>query len=126
MPGHRRFLNRVRRLLEKDGYIKNVYGREYHLEPDLAYRGVNYLCQGSAGDFCKFKLSETRALRKQIGIEMLITTHDDFAAELPLDQVKHLPEWLAALQPSPFGRNLELDTEYSLESLVQLDRKSTR
>jgi len=120
MPGYRRLLNRVRRLLERDGIIKNIYGREYQLDPEVAYRGVNYLCQGSAGDYVKFRLPKTRQLRKQIGIEMLITTHDDFVAEIPEEQVKQLPEWLESLRISPFGRKLELDTEYSRSSLVQL------
>jgi len=120
MPGYRKFLRRVSHLLERDGIIKNIYDREYQLDPNLAYRGVNYLCQGSAGDFVKFRLPETRELRKQIGLEMLITTHDDFVAEIPEANLKLLPEWLEALKPSPFNRKLELGTEYSYDNLVQL------
>ena len=120
MPGHKRFLRRVERLLQRDGYIENVYGRRYYLDSHLAYKGVNYACQGSAGDFVKFKLPETRKLRQQIGMHMLITTHDDFVPEIPEENIKYLPDWLAELRKSPFGRDLELDVEYSRDSLVQL------
>ena len=120
MPGYQLILNRVRRLLNRDGYLENVYDRRYYIDPEFAYRGVNYICQGSAGDFVKFKLPETRELRKQIGLEMLITTHDDFIGEIPEENVKLLPEWLSELRTSPFGRSLELDAEYSFESLVTL------
>lgn len=120
MPGYQRFLRRVRRLLERDGTISNIYGRQYSVDPDRAYVGVNRLVQGSAGDFVKFKLPETRKLRQQIGIEMIITTHDDFVAEVPEEEIHRLPEWLAELPKSPFGRPLELDIDFSRESLVQL------
>ena len=120
MPGYRKFINKVRHLLRRDGFVSNIYGRQYWLGEDLAYKGVNYLCQGSAGDFVKFKLPETRKLRQQIGIDVLITTHDDFVVELPIEEVKRLPEWLKELTKSPFGRPLELDPEYSYDSLVQL------
>ena len=51
---------------------------------------------------------------------MLITTHDDFIAEIPEANIKYLPEWLAELRKSPFDRELDLEAEYSYESLVTL------
>lgn len=120
MPGYRKFLSRVRRLLERDGKVSNVYGRDYYLDSQLAYKGVNYLCQGSAGDFVKFRLPATRQIRQQIGLDMLMTTHDDFVGEIDDDRVHLLPEWFAELRKSPFDRELDIDIEYSKESLVQL------
>lgn len=119
MPGYRKFLWRVRRLLERDGVISNFYGRQY--SPDLAYKGVNYLVQGSAGDYVKFKLPDTRQLRQQIGLEMLITTHDDFIAEIPEENKHLLPEWVETLHQSPFERDLGIDVDYSRSSLVELN-----
>lgn len=120
MPGYRKFLNRVRRLLERDGYVSNIYGRNYYLPGEFAYKGVNYLCQGSAGDFVKFRLPATRELRRQIGLDMLMTTHDDFVGEIDNEDVPLLKEWFHELRQSPFERELDIDIEYSLESLVQL------
>lgn len=120
MPGYRKLLRKIERLLERDGYIENVYGRRYHLDPDVAYRGVNYLCQGSAGDYVKFKLTDNREIVRQIGMSMLMTTHDDFIAEMPEENLSLVPEWLQALRPSPFGRNLEVEPEYSFDNLVEL------
>ena len=120
MPGHKKFLRRVAGLLRKNGYAENVFGRQYWDEPNMAYRVVNYLCQGSAGDNVKFKLPETRELREQIGCNVLTTTHDDFVIEIPEENVPMLPEWLHELRNSPFKRKLELDSEYSRTSLVEL------
>ena len=120
MPGHRKLLRKVERLLWQNQFITNMYGREYWLEPQLAYVGVNYLCQGSAGDFCKFRIPATRELRRQMGAHTVLTTHDDIAFEVPLDSIGGLPDLVEELRKSPFGRNLELNMEYSKESLVQL------
>ena len=120
MPGYYRLLHKIEGLLQRDDFITNIYGREYWLETHLAYKGVNYICQGSAGDFCKFKLPETRDLRQQMGIVPILTTHDDIAFEVPLDSIGGLPELKKQLQQSPFGKPLEIDMEYSRDSLVQL------
>ena len=120
MPGHHRLLKRVERLLERDGYVKNWFGREYYLPPELAYKGVNYLCQGSGGDYVKQKLPATRELRRQMGIDVLNTTHDDIVIELDEANTCHLLEFIAALRTSPFGRELDLDADYSRTSLVDL------
>lgn len=120
MPGYKKMLNRIRRLLNHDGFVENIYHRRYWLYPDMAYRGVNYICQGSAGDFVKFKLPETRELRKQIGLEILITTHDDFIGEFPEENLSLIGEWLDELRKSPFDRELGLEADYSYDSMVQL------
>ena len=120
MPGHKKLLSKIRRSLYKEGYVENEYGRRYWLDPDIAYRGVNYVCQGSAGDYVKFKLPDTREIRDRIGLKVLITTHDDFIAEIPEENIHMLPEWMGELKKSPFGRELELDFEYGKESLVTL------
>ena len=64
MPGYPRLMRKVRRKLARDGFLENVYGRKYWLDDDRAYVGVNYLCQGSAGDYVKFRLPATRKLRR--------------------------------------------------------------
>lgn len=120
MPGYPRLMRKVRRKLARDGCLENVYGRTYWLEEDRAYVGVNYLCQGSAGDFVKFRLPATRELRRQAGIHVLKTTHDDFTLEVPRENVGVLPDLLRQLAESPFGRSLEMDVEWSAASMVEM------
>lgn len=121
MPGHRRFQNKVQRLLRRDGYVTNVFGRDYRIDESRAYVAVNYLVQGSSGDHIKFKLPETRALRRQLGIHVLKTTHDDFAVEFPLDRISDMPEFFEALRPSPFGRKLDFDIEWTTRSMAEME-----
>jgi len=120
MPGYPKFQRRVMRLLNRDGFVSNVYDREYWIDPDRAYVAVNYLSQGSAGDFVKQRMPATREFRKQNGIYILKTTHDDFVFEVPKESMGALPELLLILAESPFGRKLELDVEYSTTSMVDM------
>ncbi|MEK0326411.1 MAG: DNA polymerase A family protein, partial [Nitrosopumilus sp.] len=120
MPGHQKFLKRVRKSLRKNGYVDNVFGRRYYQDPDVAYRALNYLCQGSAGDFVKFELPFTRTLRQQLGIDIIITTHDDFIFEMDEENISRLPEWLEELRHSPFNRELGLEADFGRISLVAL------
>ncbi len=119
-PGYPRFMRKLRKILDEHGFAKNIYGREYEVDPELTYKLVNYLVQGSSGDFVKFKLPETRVLRAQLGIEMLSTTHDDFIFEVDEANIAGVPEFLEALQPSPFQRELLVDGDWSRDNLVEL------
>ncbi len=119
-PGYPTFMRKVEYTLDKDGFVTNKYGRQYYLDPTLAYKAVNYLVQGSAGDFVKSKMPETRELRAQIGINMLSTTHDDFIFEVAEENISGVPEFIRALRPSPFGRELNAEADWSRDNLVEL------
>jgi DNA polymerase-1 len=120
MPGLQKYRMQVQRALRRDGFVVNEFLREYHGDPQLAYKFVNYVVQGSSGDHVKWKLTETRELRRQLKCHTLNTTHDDFVFELPIENVDGIPDLLKILRKSPFKRDLELDVEYSLENLVEL------
>lgn len=121
MPGLGRFQKSVRRRLIKDGFVSNYYDREYHVDPDRAYKGLNYLVQGSSGDYVKYKLTETRELRRQLDCHVLNTTHDDYVFEIPIENLNGVGELLAMLRKSPFKRYLELDVQWSVNNLVELE-----
>jgi DNA polymerase I-like protein with 3'-5' exonuclease and polymerase domains len=121
MPGFGKFSRHVLSMLRKDGFAKNHYGREYHVDPQQAYKGVNYLVQGTSGDYVKWKLTETRELRRQLDCHVLNTTHDDFVFEIPIANLNGVGELMAMLRKSPFKRDLELDVEWSVDNLVELE-----
>ena len=50
LPGAKAFFASVIRAVEERGWIKNRYGRVYQIEKDIAYKGVNYLVQGTSAD----------------------------------------------------------------------------
>ncbi len=120
MPGHKRYLALVKKALRRDGFVTNEFGREYYGDPNIAYKIVNYIVQGSSGDHVKFKLPETRTIRQQMKCHTVNTTHDDFVFEIPYENIDGLPDLLAVLRKSPFKRDLELDVEWSPDNLVEL------
>ncbi len=122
MPGYNRLYRMIRKQLRNDNIIRNVYGREYMLDEALTYKGVNYITQGSAGDFVKFRLPDTRELRRQMGVKTANTTHDDFWFEVPYESAGGVPDLIAALRPSPFGRELDVDVEWSTTNFVDLHK----
>lgn len=120
MPGYNKLKRKVAKKLRDDGFLLNPYGRWYWLEPDVAYKGINYLVQGSAGDYVKFRLPATRAMWRELGIHVLNTTHDDFLLEVPMESLGGLEDMFTILRQSPFGCELGIDVEWSEQSYAEL------
>mgnify|MGYP003309713575 CR=1 FL=1 len=56
LKGSREFFNSVVKMVEMRGWIKNRYGRLYRINPELGYKGVNYLVQGTSADILSERL----------------------------------------------------------------------
>jgi len=56
-PAIKALIAQVKQALHAKGYIKNFFGRRYYLDTQLAYVGMNYLCQGFEADFVKQRLN---------------------------------------------------------------------
>jgi DNA polymerase I len=122
-PGYRSCMYKIRSLLEDVGYVENVYGRRYYLSPDTAYIGFNYLCQGGAGDFVKFRQLAIEELCQGEGVLPTFTTHDDIVVRAPLGW--HRSEachQLAAIleDGNPFKMRLPVKMRVSAVNLVEL------
>lgn len=83
-PEMRPWMTGVIRKARKDGYVRTAFGRLIRIEPDFAYRAVNYIIQGSAADFVKRALRLchaylTKHLPNQAWILMVI--HDEIVFE---------------------------------------------
>jgi len=85
LPGvgifQKRMINRVRR----EGKIVNSFGRVYFIDPNFAYRGVNYIVQGTCADILKqAMLNVGEIIDRWSGCELLLTLHDELIVEVPL------------------------------------------
>lgn len=82
------FLQEMSTLARKQGFIRNLWDRRLAVDPDAAYRSVNYMVQGSAADLLKDRMIAVDALlrkfreRKRMGAWMVLTIHDELVLEV--------------------------------------------
>ena len=113
----------IRQKLDSQGWVSNVFGRRYYNDSQRAYLVFNYLCQGSAGDYVKFRQLPLEELCGQLGAFPVLTTHDDITFEVPLD----MPEdGYFALQEvleegSPFGFRLPVKLRLARKNLAYME-----
>lgn len=75
----------------QDGFIENAYGRRMNVDPEFAYKSINYRIQCTAADMMKISMLKSQHyLRKyrEFKIEevrMAITVHDELAFEIRND-----------------------------------------
>lgn len=122
-PGYRRCLYKIRSIVEDKGYGENIYGRRYYLPADMSYILFNYLCQGGAGDFVKFRQLAIADLCQQEGVLPTLTTHDDIVVRAPIgwhrsEACRQLTEILE--DGSPFKMKLPVSMRVSTTNLAEL------
>ena len=79
------------------GFIINPYGRKIRIEPDFAYRSVNYMVQSCAADMVKDALVRSDQYLKDIGADahLIMTIHDEIVYEIKEEEAT--PELLDKL-----------------------------
>jgi DNA polymerase-1 len=68
-----------------DGFVKDPFGRAYFIDPKFAYKGLNYMVQGTAAGILKrAMLNADRWLKANCPEgKTLLTIHDELVFELP-------------------------------------------
>jgi len=90
--------NRIAYRLADSGYIKSAWGRRFHVDPRDAYKGVNYLVQGTSADLLKAALIR---LHKE-GVPVVACVHDEIVAYVPEADAKDAQQHIiAALTDHP-------------------------
>lgn len=82
LPGFRAFLNQVKRVIERTGQIRNKYGRVYRIKPSDAYKGINFLIQGTSAEIVTERFIECVKYLKDKKSRMLIQVHDELVFEI--------------------------------------------
>lgn len=75
------------KIVYRDGFIRNRFNRKLWVDPDYAYRAVNYMVQGSAADLLKDRMiavSEYLDRMRGKGVEswLVLTIHDEIVIEV--------------------------------------------
>jgi hypothetical protein len=69
------------------GWIKNKYGRRYRIPPYLAYKGVNYLVQGTSADILSERMIVISNYLKNTQSRILLQVHDEIICEIHVDEL---------------------------------------
>ena len=112
LKGSREFFEKVVRVVSSRGWIKNRYGRVYVVPKDLAYKGVNYLIQGTSADLMSERMIEVSKYLADKKSNMLVQVHDEIICEVHNDELNQVtPQIQALLQENSLGIPLEVDVE---------------
>lgn len=98
-PGIKRFQLETSREVRETGQVRNLFGRRYLVDPRVAYRAVNYRCQGSAADLIKKAMLRVHRFLRGNGLKsnILLMIHDELIIEVHESEDKWLPRKLIDL-----------------------------
>jgi len=88
LPGSKEFFNSVVRAVEARGWIKNRYGRIYHVPMDKGYKGVNYLVQGTSADILNERMIAVKEVLANTKSHLLVQVHDEVICEIPHNEIE--------------------------------------
>jgi len=112
LKGSREFFEKVIRVVSNRGWIKNRYGRLYIVPKDLAYKGVNYLVQGTSADILSERMIEVDKYFRDKKSNILVQVHDEIICEVHNDELEEVaPHVQTLLQENTLGIPLEVDVE---------------
>jgi len=82
MTGSKLFIDKVSRMVETRGWVKNMYGRRYKIPSDFSYKGVNYLVQGTSADILNERMVEVHEYLKDKRSNLVLQVHDEIICEI--------------------------------------------
>lgn len=112
IEGSRKFIKGVMDAVANRGWIKNRYGRVYKIPADKAYKGVNYLVQGTSADILNERLVEVNRLLENKKSSVLLQVHDEIICEIHNSEMAELPAQISGiLEQNSLEIPLFIDTE---------------
>jgi DNA polymerase-1 len=88
LPGINAFIEQVSLKIEQHGYIENLFGRQYYIDRNFAYKGVNYLVQGTCAEIIKRAMIRLgkKFRDEKMRSRTVLTIHDEIPIEVPLSE----------------------------------------
>ncbi len=79
-----RYIKSLTMEAKRNGYIRNCYNRRVNVDPDKAYRSVNYKVQGSAAELMKTAMRKCNEYLWSTGLDahLIMTIHDELVFEI--------------------------------------------
>ena len=119
----------IMRIGQRRGFVKDVFGRRYRLDPDKPYKLVAYLCQGTAANIKKIALVRVDDIWEGYRSRICLDIHDEIISIVWPEDAKVLGDIKIAMEDfSQFdvpiitnvsiGRNLLEMEEVTLEEAI--------
>tara|TARA_R110000824_G_scaffold281143_2_gene469422 strand:+ start:50 stop:2020 length:1971 start_codon:yes stop_codon:yes gene_type:complete len=112
MEGSKDFFDEVVKTVTVRGWIKNRYGRKYRINPAFAYKGVNYLVQGTSADLLSERMLEVDKYLKDKKSNIILQVHDEIICEIHDTELQTIPYTIRdILQTNSLDIPLQVDME---------------
>lgn len=94
IPEYKPFASRTINEVRTFGGISDIFGHRYLCPSAFAYKGINYLIQGTAAQIMKISIVEVHKWLKKskCKTKILWTIHDELLLEVPKDEIEVLLE----------------------------------
>ena len=91
-PSVRKTTQHLASQLHQYGYITNPFGRRYHIPTSLAYKALNYMCQGTSADLMKRAMVNIWLwlMKNKLRSKMIMTIHDESVVECVQSEEKQV------------------------------------
>ena len=87
IEGSRVFIKKVMQKVQEEKHLYNKYKRLYVIEPRFAYKGINYLVQGTSADILSERMIEVHKYLQDKQSSMLLQVHDEIICEIHVDEI---------------------------------------
>ena len=111
MPGSSEFINGVMKAVQQRGWVKNKFGRVYVIPKKQAYKGINYLVQGTSADILNERLVEINKYLSDKKSNMLLQVHDEIIFEISDEEEWIISDIKDLMQTNSLGIPLFCDVE---------------
>jgi len=112
IEGSREFINGVMQAVFDRGYLYNKYKRFYAIESKYAYKGVNYLVQGTSADILSERMIEVHKYLQDKQSNMLLQVHDEIICEIHVDELHNVTHEIKnLLETNTLDIPLKVDVE---------------
>jgi len=112
MKGSKDFFDKVVQKVELQGMVKNRYGRQYKINPQFAYKGVNYLVQGTSADILSERMLVIDDYLSDKKSKLLLQVHDELICEVHDSEFNTIPYKIQSLlEENSLNVPLKVDME---------------
>jgi len=102
-PGVIETMERAEEEVVTKGYATDIYGRRYYVPAEKAYKIVNYIIQGGAGNVLKCAMFHVWKLLLGRKSQMLLTIHDEIVCEIhESEEAELVPQITAIMEDQPY------------------------
>jgi DNA polymerase-1 len=100
---------KAKRIAKNRGYVKSILGRRARFPSDAVrhkrvkfHKALNSIIQPSAADVMKLKLCEVYEMRKELGIKLRLTVHDELCGDVESEEQAQMIDQVLNQQALPF------------------------